>query len=797
MAMPRPLTLRARGLLRTVLEGGPHHGIDPQERRLVRMLHRATILAIALLPMLGLLYAHVAGGVLLWTYLAAAAAFALNLALLERHADPHRAGSAAVWILYALLLPSFWWLGGMNSVVFAWVLVLPIAGTIVAERRATQLWTGIGVATSVAFWALPYAGVQLPNNVQETAGLVSLASTLAAFAVVAMLMRIWLELQGALERDLAAGLADAKREAEHVALLRDTSAASNAGRRFETVAPYCLARICESTQVSAARLWMASSEGPDTLVPFAEHQAPNAALALPAPDFARGWIGDARSSRVVDLGESPSAPHFLLVQPIAEDRVIGALELHVAKSDRSPDEILALVAHVATQLAHVAARESTQSAIEKLAYRDEVSGLPNRHAFALQLDASLKRAAHEGTATALLFVDLNGFKRVNDSLGHAAGDELLRKVALRIGSAIRYSDHLWRTGAHPVARFGGDEFTLLLVDLAGPRGAEIAAQRILDGLERPVKIGDQEIVIGASIGIALFPSDARDPNELIRLADRAMYRAKQRGVSSWERHRGDERDGRYRVQIERDLRAALDQGGLEVHYQPILGARDGGLVGAEALLRWNHPERGEISPADFVPIAEHSGLIDRMGRFALDEVCKTAAAWGARAPAGFRIAANVSARQLMSPIHEHLAEALAQHRCDPQHVELELTETALLVGSAGVEQRLRAISGLGVRLVLDDFGTGYSSLAFLKQFPIHKVKIERGFVAGLPGEGGDVAITLAIIAMAHTLGLVVVAEGVEDEAQQEFLALRGCDHLQGYLLGRPLPAAAFAERWLR
>jgi EAL domain-containing protein (putative c-di-GMP-specific phosphodiesterase class I) len=294
----------------------------------------------------------------------------------------------------------------------------------------------------------------------------------------------------------------------------------------------------------------------------------------------------------------------------------------------------------------------------------------------------------------------------------------------------------------------------------------------------------------------MFPSDADNARDLIQCSDKAMRRAKRRGASGWERYDGDVDSSLDVLELAEDLRRALDQGQVEVHYQPIFSGSDGSLVGAEALARWNHPLRGAVPPAVFVPVAESMGLIDRLGRHSLHEACKQTAHWSPKLPASFRMSVNVSARQLLFPLQRHLREALEANQCEPGRLEIEMTETALLVANPDLAQRLDEIRELGVGIVLDDFGTGYSSLSFLKQFPIRKVKIDRGFVAGLPFETRDVGISRAIIAMAHTLGLTVVAEGVENEAQQEFLCSYACDALQGYLFGKAVPAAEFEARWL-
>lgn len=782
-----------------VLNGGlDPASCDPDLLRRVRVTTASHLMGIIVCPLNGLVYSSMASEKFIWVYASAAALWLASIVLLRLTHRPLISARIGLLTLFGVVGASAWLLGGDPSPMISWLMVVPVAAAVVGvSLDLAGALIGAAVLTA-GFWALPQLGIHPENTLRPAyAEIAPLFYREFGLGVVAMLLWIWLSSQRVLERQLTRSVEQANEKAQNVALLLDVSAISNAGGTFNSIASKCVVRVCEALGGCSGRVW--EIEGAVRRV-LSSHQGDEPAPRLLEEDAARELFGLGLQARVVDLSPRAKRPLQLLIQPIRIDRaVIGVIELLLPSGARAPAEALELVGHVAAQLGRAAESERSHREIRALAYVDTVSGLPNRHAFQERLPGVLEATRAKRAQAALLFVDLNGFKRVNDSLGHDAGDLLLREVADRLRSAIRMSDHLWRAplDVAQVARFGGDEFTLLLVDVAGPRGAEIVAQRILEDLTVPVQIAGQEVVVGASIGIAMFPADASTATELIQRADRAMYRAKQRGTSAWERHDGSGELSRRSFELGEDLRRALDDGAITLHYQPVFRARDGALIGAEALARWNHPIRGAVSPGEFIPIAESNGLIERLGRFVLDETCRQTAAWAARLPQDFRTAANLSARQLLSPVQNQLRESLARHQCEARRIELELTETALLVANAGVEQRLHEIVNLGVQLVLDDFGTGYSSLAFLKQFPIRKVKIDRGFVHGLPLETGDVAITLAIIAMAHTLGLGVVAEGVEDEAQQEFLTARGCDELQGFLLGKPVPAAEFEQRWLR
>jgi diguanylate cyclase (GGDEF)-like protein len=436
----------------------------------------------------------------------------------------------------------------------------------------------------------------------------------------------------------------------------------------------------------------------------------------------------------------------------------------------------------------VAVALSTAWREEQLHYQahyDTLTRLPNRLSFQTRFARDLARAERENERVALLFIDLDHFKNVNDTLGHGAGDELLQHAADRLLAAVRPTD--------TVSRLGGDEFTVILPRLATPHEAGAAADRIVAALSQPFPLAQHEIFVGASIGIALYPDDGADGDTLLRNADTAMYRAKAggRGCSVFFEE-GMNREAQARVTLEREMRRALERNEFVLHYQPQFDVATGRPNGAEALVRWQHPERGLMAPVQFIGLAEETGLIEPLGAWVLREACAQHRRWMEQGAYVGHVAVNVSIRQFkQTDFRALVARTLHEHGIAAQQLELEITESLLVDQSGQVENALRELHDMGVRLALDDFGTGYSSMAYLRRFPVDVVKIDRAFIKDL-GRGEDAeAITGAIVAMTHALGKKVLAEGVETPAQLAFLREHGCDHVQGFHFCRPLPAADF------
>jgi diguanylate cyclase (GGDEF)-like protein/PAS domain S-box-containing protein len=427
----------------------------------------------------------------------------------------------------------------------------------------------------------------------------------------------------------------------------------------------------------------------------------------------------------------------------------------------------------------------------RLARYDGLTGLPNRNMFMDELERTLARSRRSGARFALFFIDLDRFKNINDSLGHGAGDQLLKVISERLRQLLRDSDL--------VARLGGDEFVVLIEGQTDADALAHVARKLLAAIGEPVSIAARSLLVTGSIGIGLYPDDGAEAATLLKNADAAMYLAKDRGKNNYQFYTAQLAEhSAQQYALEADLRAAILRDELQLHFQPKVRIADGTLVGMEALLRWMHPQRGLLLPGVFITLAEDSGLILPIGNWVLRAACRQIRAWF---DAGYdvpRVAVNLSARQLVTDtLVDEVAGALAEHRVDPSLLELEITESVLMADPERANRTLLRLSQLGVHIAIDDFGTGYSSLAYLKRFPAGSVKIDRSFVGGLPGDRDDAAITHAVVAMAHSLGLQVVAEGVETQAQLDFLRRLGCDAAQGFLIGRPLAAETFEPRLTR
>ncbi len=434
-------------------------------------------------------------------------------------------------------------------------------------------------------------------------------------------------------------------------------------------------------------------------------------------------------------------------------------------------------------------RKNAEKQIYRLAYYDVLTGLPNRAMLHTLLRQSLIESRRNGAHGAVMFVDLDRFKQINDTLGHSPGDLLLKEVARRLLECLRNEDI--------VTRIGGDEFVVALVDIAKREHASIVARKILANLAQPVEVHGHELRISASIGISIYPDDGDDAETLIRNADVAMYRAKQGdGHEGYVFYSPDmNRKALERLNLEGNLRRAMERGELALYYQPQMELASGNIVGAEVLLRWLHPTTGMISPAEFIPVAEETGLIIPIGEWILDTVCARNKAWQKAGLPVVKLAVNISAKQFRPTLATEVADILERHQLDPKLLELEITESMIMQNVDGVIAMMNDFHAMGVKMSLDDFGTGYSSLSYLKRFPIDKLKIDQSFVRGVIDDANDTAITRSIIGLAKNLGLRSIAEGVETLEQQEFLKSAGCEEIQGYYYSRPIPEAEF-ERFL-
>ncbi len=433
-------------------------------------------------------------------------------------------------------------------------------------------------------------------------------------------------------------------------------------------------------------------------------------------------------------------------------------------------------------------RKEAEARILHLAHHDPLTNLPNRALLQDRLHQALLQARRDKRGVAVLLLDLDRFKTINDTLGHESGDGLLLQITERCRSAISETDTL--------ARLSGDEFVFVLPDAGNPQDASAAARRILDAVALPCQLGEHRITVTASIGIALYDQDGGTQSILLRNADAAMHRAKEAGRNGFEFYSAEMNTASLgQLLLENQLRGATERGELLLHYQPKVCTRSGQLQGLEALLRWQHPELGMVAPGRFIPLAEETGLINAIGEWVLDEACRQQRAWLDDGLAVVPIAVNLSAQQLVQQnFVSRVASAIDSAGLAPSLIELELTETMLMRDVDRTIHTLIRLREMGVRLSIDDFGTGYSSLNYLRQFPVNALKIDRSFVSDISAEGTEGKIAAAIIGMAHSLGLEAIAEGVETEAQRSFLTAHGCHQLQGYLIGRPAPAAEIEAR---
>lgn len=503
------------------------------------------------------------------------------------------------------------------------------------------------------------------------------------------------------------------------------------------------------------------------------------ALADSLKDMEEAALGDSRPyEKEIELLHKDGTLHtYLMVKFPLKDRmeqVFGICSICTDVSDR--------------KLAENALREQ-QSRLNYMAFHDSLTALPNRSLFYDRIQNGISRANRTGRKLALMLLDIDRFKNINDSLGHDSGDILLKSIAGRLNEGVRDMD--------TVARLGGDEFVVLLEGIHDLDDVRFVANKLLAHLARPMEIAGHEISITASIGISVYPNDGENTDELLKNADIAMYKAKEGGKNNYQFYaKGMSASAVNFLLLENDLRRGIDQEQLVLHYQPQIDFNSGELTGVEALVRWQHPERGVVSPAHFIPLAEETGLIVPLGEWVLKAACLQQKKWleaGLKVP---KIAVNLSTRQFrQKDFPGKVARVLGETGLAAEHLELEITESCAMENAGETINQLNQLNQMGLSLSIDDFGTGYSSLAYLKRFPIDKLKIDSSFIQDVPVDQNDMAIAKSIIDLAHNMQLIVVAEGVEQEQQADWLRQQHCDQVQGFLYAKPMDAAGFASHF--
>jgi diguanylate cyclase (GGDEF)-like protein/PAS domain S-box-containing protein len=505
-------------------------------------------------------------------------------------------------------------------------------------------------------------------------------------------------------------------------------------------------------------------------------------------DGAPIWIADVATEPEFQRGSAAADAglHCAFAFPVmAGGERLGVMEFF-SRSIKQPDpELLAVTRSLGSQIGQFMVRKDAEERLRFVATHDALTGLPNRVMFAQRLEHALAQAQRHRRRLAVLFLDLDRFKVINDTLGHEFGDALLREAARRLSQSLRSSD--------TVARLGGDEFVVLLEDVPEPVYVATVAQKIIKSVAEGYVLAGREYHVTASVGASTFPDDAADAATLLKNADISMYRAKEQGRNTFQFYSSQlNLHSVQRLNLESGLRRAIEREEFILHYQPQVDLRTGEITGAEALVRWLHPELGLLPPGRFIGIAEETGLIVPIGDWVLRSACASQRAWMDRGLPPLRIAVNLSARHFMrSELARDISAALADTGCDPARLELEITETSVMDDPERVVGLLHQIREIGVRVAIDDFGTGHSSLAYLKRFPVDNLKIDRSFISDVPNDKNNAAITQAVIAMGHSLGMQVIAEGVETRAQHGFLLAQKCDEYQGYFFSKPLAEADF------
>ncbi len=700
-----------------------------------------------------------------------------------------------------------WTFGGVVSPVVAWFILPAIASSLILGGRDGWFWIVVGCIGATALLLLEQLGVLPANSIptvhQSTAFYLY---CLSLALVVAVLFSFWIARQRVLEAQLNVTVAQSKRDAYLAGLLADSAAIANGSLAFERACPACLSLLCEANGWGAGHIWHVTSEHgllSSGIWQFSENSEWSELAARTddlsgAADVISAAISAKTVAPILDLDLAtdprfaeplPNGPVCTLSWPV---EVGGRVELVLEFFSRIPitldDELKTLLGHVAVQLSHVRMRQIERERAEKLAFIDHVTGLPNRAGFEHLCAQKLKDAKRRQSCVAMMFVDLDGFKRVNDSLGHAVGDRLLKTVGERLEQHVRPSDitaKLDQGLGALAARLGGDEFTLVLCDLDDADGAATVARRFLDMLSTPIDVGFQEVNIGASIGIALYPDDGQTVSDLMRMADAAMYEAKARPGNQYCFATAALNDTiQRRLWIESELHRAIRSDELRLEFVPIVASTSGRIISNEVSLRWPHRD-GEIPFTEFFAVAESSNLVCELGLWTIEKACAAIAEhrWSSRN--NIRISLDISLLLLQQPnFVDNVSEILRRYDCPDGVLEFEFSETGAILKHEECRKNVRRLHDLGIRIVLDRFGTGYSSLVDLSELPVWRIKLDRKFVEAVNVADGNRSMGRAIIAMAHSMGVETTIFNVATAAQAQWLREMGCDAMQGGWVGR-------------
>lgn len=768
---------------------------------------------------LAVFYGSTTDGVTGGAYLIASVLWGLILFMLARRRNVATCARLTCVVFFLLMSASLIRLGGVQSPLFSQTLLLPMAASILLGMRDGWFWVFVTCMIPLGFLAADRAGWSPVHRIDPDLEIyVFVAMSIAAQIIVGFLASIWVLIPRTLEGQIQTSAEKLAQASGQVDLLLALANSSNRSRNLGQAAVQCCRLVARKMDWQVGHAWVRSEEKSKGLVSLREWHMEEAAryrlfreitedLDPQDRDCLPARVAAARRPLVFpDLKTGLCPARLLPAQaaglcsgiafPVIQDEeVCAVIELFSRNRILENDLPIDVLENMGTQLARVAERDRARSDIEWMAYHDSLTRLPNRRAFEEMLVNFLEGEAPD--TAVLLFLDVNKFKDVNDAFGHHVGDELLWEVANRVTRSVRAADGVFRPidSKGAVSRYAGDEFTVLIQGVRDDQVVERIVQRLLNEVEKPLSIAGEDIVVSASVGIARYPDDAENAEDLLQAADAAMYDAKEVGGGAFRFFDpGRHARGAERLAKEREVRRAIVEHEIVLFYQPLFRTEDRELVGAEALVRWDHPERGLLSPMEFIPLAEESGLIVELGQRIVEMACAQSVRWNRDRASPVRISVNISARQFDIEFVDWLEGALERTGCAPSWLELEVTESAILGDHATTEESFLRIKEIGLSLALDDFGTGYSSLSHLQKVPLSRLKIDRSFVRNLPDDLRDGQISSGIIQIAHSLGLEVVAEGVESEEQVAFLRANHCDVLQGFLLGRPEPAEQFGKR---